>query len=191
MSSCGSQAKCALWTAFSLAIFLAGCGSRYDESKCPGTPFPDPRQLLSAGSLARLTYFRAASRLNVPSYEMWADRKFDFETSLSYYYDREKSDAHDCVKAVALSIRYPITPEKSQTGLDFLGFFESRLKLRLDSVRSAYLDYSRRDSPGEEEVFEFGNLVFQVNGIHHTSRGDFLRLALYEKAYFDQQIVLH
>jgi hypothetical protein len=170
-----------------IALLNAGFGSRYSHQKCPGSQFPESKELLASGDFRGLKFFREGLgnlRNDLVDYEVWADGKFDFEACLMYHYPREGLETDDCVKGVTFQVLYPITEQRAKMGFDFLAFFENHLRGDLSVLRNGYSSCVKERELNRPYRQEIGNLVLEVCAVHQVTRGDFLVIGVYEKAYY-------
>lgn len=186
--------KIGRWAALFLVVAYLGCGSRYDESRCPGNVYPNPKRILEDSAFTGLRYFLGerpggGAKADQFDYEVWADGKFDFETSLLYHYSRDVNTRTDCPKAVTLHIRFPFNTRKEQMGLRFIELFEGVLHADMRSVKMAYMQSAKDQLLYRPKRFDFGSMVAEVNGVHHVTRGDYLIVGIYDSSYYD--LIIH
>lgn len=166
-------------------LVTAGCGvSRYDRRACPGDAFPEAAELLRRPAFGKLDYFRGTTnyRRRV-DYETWADRQFEFTTTLSYHYS--KDDAQSCARGVVLLVKHPPDPEGEALGREFIAFFEQEWRREMSQLRSVYGAYARqREGPFPIYREELDGLVAEVSIAHNVVRGDSLSVALYERSFY-------
>ncbi|MBT5874069.1 MAG: hypothetical protein HOH43_11680 [Candidatus Latescibacteria bacterium] len=166
--------------------WLLGCdGSNYEQATCGKTYFPRPWNVLSSGSLDQLEYYtlKTGKRPGDPSYDIWADKKFEFDTSLAYRYEQEGTSNEFCLRSVTLNVRHPVDTVGMMKARDFLGHFEGHLQARVDTIRAALDAQSEAMRPFEAVTQPAGRLVAEVRGIHTPNRGDFVSLVFYDVVY--------
>jgi len=98
---------CRILLLAALTIALSGCAdTRYNESDCEGTPFPHPDALVVDGPLSSLEFFRSTigRSVGVPTSEIWADSRYEYDVALTYRYEQVGADVEFCLKAIALQL---------------------------------------------------------------------------------------
>jgi hypothetical protein len=168
-----------------LAALSSGCGGRYDQSRCPSSPFPEARALLASPGFEALRFFRGRPddpRREVET-EIWSDAKFAFQASLQYEYARTRPD---CPSAVRMLLQYPLSPERIRLGGEFVSVFERRLGISLDAIR-APLRAGEPQGPTEPIVSDAGNAFAEAVSIRTANRGDVLVLTFVERSAHERQ----
>ena len=168
-----------------------GCGSRYRTAECPGDRFPEARQVLALPGFPALSYFRGTSDYKRGiDFEMWADQKYDFATSLRYHYPKDDPRQVDCVRGVSLMVKYPPTSEGSALAAEFIAFFERHLGADLAPLRAAYASVGKEEAEFSRPFsLPLDGLVGEVTGIHSVVQGDFVSVGFYERRYHQTMLV--
>jgi hypothetical protein len=178
--------------AASLIASGAACekrGGTYDPRNCPASPFPAVSDLQRELAMGPLNFYftNIMSGSSLFKFETWADQKFDYETSLNYYYDDENYLEQRCPRAVILRLKIPFNPARADGAKRF-----NELLGRIYS-KPGVLPPSLIESTGKKSFFSGSSVtslspshLIELGGFHHPARGDFAELGWYEKRYFDE-----
>jgi len=163
-----------------------GCGSRYDRMSCPGNPFPESATVLILAPFKQLAYFKGNSNdRSQIDFEIWADRKFEFDASLQYHYDKQRSEAQNCPCAVSLLVRHPLSKERQELGRSFIVFFGSSLSSDLTALKSVYSEFVQSTRSNSGSVTLNPDIIGEVSLLRHVTRGGFLQIGFYKRDYYD------
>lgn len=177
------------WTLLLLVAVLIGCGSRYDRMSCPGSPFPESSVLLALPPFKQLAYFKGSSNDRSPiDFEIWADRKFDFDASLQYHYDKQRSDTQNCPCAMSLMVRHPLSNQREDLGRSFIVFVGSSLNNDVTALQSVYSEFVQKGRLNLASMDLSRNIVGEVSLLQHVTRGGFLQVGFYERDYYDTHL---
>jgi hypothetical protein len=164
------------------------CGSRYSHSKCPHSPFPESGEMFKSGDFSSLAYFKVSEKPFL-MHEIWADHKFDFDASLRYNYLREDGASDDCVDAITLELKSPLTEERRALGSSFINFFEQYLKADLAPFRTFYTLHAEHPEVWKADSQSVDGLIAGVTKIHHPYRGDFVVMGIYSDHYYEREVL--
>jgi len=169
-------------------LLSTACGSRFDKMSCPGNPFPESATVLTLAPFKVLTYFKGNSNdRGQIDFEVWADKKFEFDASLQYHYDKQRSGTQNCPCAVSLLVRHPLSKEREELGRSFIALLGSSLSsdltvLKLKSVHSEFVHSTRS---GSVSVALNSDIIGEISLLRHVNRGDFLQIGFYRRDYYN------
>lgn len=166
-----------------------GCSSRYQRMSCPGNPFPESSDLLALPLFNRLAYFKGSSNdRSLIDFEIWADRKFDFDACIQYHYDKQRTDTQDCACAVSLLVRHPLSKEREDLGRSFIVFFGSSLNNDVTALQSVYSEFVQKSKLNPVAMDLSRSIVCEVSLLQHVTRGGFLQIGFYKRDYYNTHL---